>query len=142
MALMDAHGGRTFKVTSRIFETLRLVNKLPDTPETLERKRLAGLRRPKHTEETKKLMREVWAEKNGVAKKYQPKKPRWKAISPSGEAFEFNSLTDFCKEHSLDKPTISTCVKTEEAIPQMQRNRFDTSDERKNTIGWYLKKCD
>lgn len=141
MALMDRYGSRgKFRVTSRVFDKLRLVNQLPDTPERKETRRIAGMKRPKHSDETKILMRQTWAERNGVAKKYISRPLRWKAVSPDGETFEFENLLTFCQVQNLDKPTISLCIKSGKAIPPMQRNRVDTSEMRKNTIGWFLEK--
>jgi hypothetical protein len=117
--------------------------KANQNPLTSERRRIAALNRPKHSEETKQKMRDKWASKNGVARKYLPRedKPkRWKAISPMQEVFEFDVLKDFCALHNLHRPTLAFYAKLNQVVPSMKRTRFDTSKERNLSIGWYLQK--
>jgi hypothetical protein len=137
MAVMDAHGPRAAQivVSSRLFEKLRVVNGEPNTPEVLAKKRAAYARRGPHSEQTRKKMRETWAIKHGVARKYlPPKEKRWTVVSPSGETFSCMMLEDFCRERSLYYPSLrSSCGNP---VPLLKRITTLTNQLRINTTGW------
>lgn len=110
-------------------------------PVAQKNRQAALLRRPKHSEETKRKMRESYAKRHGVAKKYlPPKEPKWIIISPRGEIFKTENYSSFCKQYNLDAPTLALTYKMGGPSPSLQRNRRDTSEARRNTIGWELRR--
>jgi uncharacterized radical SAM superfamily Fe-S cluster-containing enzyme len=170
MALMDASDQQQrsmLRITSRLFEQLRVVNFAPDSDETRAKKKASAQGRL-HSEETKKKMAETrkkrFAEDSTYSANCRAKllassvgrvvsedtkrkisaagKSRtgtlWILIAPSGDTFQTHRLLQFCESHALDYNALLESGKSGKPVMPRHRHRKDKSEKRINTVGWKL----
>lgn len=131
------------RITSKIFSQIRVINKLPDTPEIRQRKSIAQLaRQHKHDELTLQKMRAAVEKRLGHPPRNRvfnyPRRPKWTVISPTGTTTNIWDLTEYCNTQELCKPTLSLTTISNMPAPELIRTRNDTSLKRRNVIGWKL----
>lgn len=172
MALMDAsdHQQRLkLRITSRMFEQLRVINFASDSDETRAKKKASAQGRL-HSEETKKKMAESrkrrFAEDPTYSANIRAKllasavgrvvseetrkkisdagKDRvgtlWTLIAPDGKVFQTHRLLQFCKDHTLYYNALLESVKSGVPVPPRQHRRKNASKDRVNTVGWKLQR--
>jgi hypothetical protein len=137
-ASTDAYNAKPGATERRRTAAFKGINK----PETQVKRAAAVLRRPKHTNETRKKMQETFEKRNGGPGRNRrmthPLKPNWTVMSPSGQATNLYNLIDFCRANALHQPTLACTVKTQKPSPPLQCRLHRATTERKNTIGWWV----
>lgn len=148
MSIMEAPNAKrlgSIRVTARLFEQIRKVNGLPDTPEMRAKKSEAQRnRKHKHSAETLEKMRKTVAKRLGkTPRKYQmthPLKPSWKVTSPSGQVHNEYNLEQFCRHHGLRHGVLAHTLVTGVEVPPPIRRLKRIASERNKTIGWKVER--